>query len=55
MDLIRGSRQDYARWQGMVAEVSAIETLADVVDYLESERMDVDSILANFNAIDAGK
>lgn len=36
---------DYGRWQSMLAEINAIESLEDIVNYLESEGRDVDEFI----------
>ena len=39
---------DFGRWQSMLEEINAIESLKDVVNYLESEGRDVDEFLEDY-------
>jgi hypothetical protein len=41
--------EDYERWQNMVAEVAAIESIDDVISYVESIGVEVEAFLEDFD------
>jgi hypothetical protein len=55
-DIPEEGTEDYERWQSMLADIEDIETLQDVIDYVESRRKDVAEFFmcGRYDLIDAG-
>lgn len=47
MDIPDEGTEDYESWQSKLAEIDAIESIHDVIDYLESEGIDADDFFLN--------